>query len=218
MSGLKKFNINDLKEVEKYSINRLSDYEINNLKFIKVMFGTASRAGSGFEYKIDKVNETDNWHPETKDSKDIGGFNFSVEEKILRWLVRGDTLYDVIIPENTEVYDCESPSAPHGVFRSNKIIVTNPKPVTDEMAMDFYKKSILPEKSYFKAMAGCATRGYINTAIQIFRDKVNKENVNLAFEEFKNFVTPNDKEEFSEEYLGEYTKKIYDMFIELINM
>ena len=152
MSGLKKFNINDLKEVEKYSINRLSDYEINNLKFIKVMFGTASRAGSGFEYKIDKVNETDNWHPETKDSKDIGGFNFSVEEKILRWLVRGDTLYDVIIPENTEVYDCESPSAPHGVFRSNKIIVTNPKPVTDEMAMDFYKKSILPEKSYFKAI------------------------------------------------------------------
>lgn len=122
MSGLKKFNINDLKEVEKYSINRLSDYEINNLKFIKVMFGTASRAGSGFEYKIDKVNETDNWHPETKDSKDIGGFNFSVEEKILRWLVRGDTLYDVIIPENTEVYDCESPSAPHGVFRSNKMV------------------------------------------------------------------------------------------------
>ena len=108
-------------------------------------------------------------------------------------------------------------SYPNGII-FNKIIVTNPKPVTDEMAMDFYKKSILPEKSYFKAMAGCAIRGYINTAIQIFRDKVNKENVNLAFEEFKNFVTPNDKEEFSEEYLGEYTKKIYDMFIELINM
>ncbi len=31
----------------------------------------------------------------------MGGFNFSTEDKILRWLVRGDTLYDVIIPEDT---------------------------------------------------------------------------------------------------------------------
>ncbi len=82
--------------------------------------------------------------------------------------------------------------------------------------MNFYKISILPEKSYFKAMAGCAIRGYINTAIQIFKEKVNKENVNVAFDEFKDFITPNDKEDFSEEYLGEYTKKIYDMFIDLL--
>ena len=149
------------------------------------------------------------------DGKEIGGFNFSVEEKILRWLVRGDTLYDVTIPENTEVYDCESPSAPHGVFRSNRIIINNPRPMTDETAMYFYEKSILPEKSYFKAMAGCCVRGYINTAIKIFTDKVNKENYELAFNEFKDFVKPNDKEYFSEEYLNQNTKIIYDMFINL---
>ena len=96
------------------------------------------------------------------------------------------------------------------------MIITNPRPVTDETAMDFYKKSILPEKSYFKAMAGCAIRGYINTAIQIFKDKINKENVNLAFDEFKDFIIPNDKEEFSEEYLGIDTLKIYDMFIKIL--
>lgn len=77
-----KFSIKDLKEIEKYSINRLTEYEIKNLNFIKVMFGNSSRAGDGFEYKIDEINETDNWHPETKDAKGIGGFNFSVEEKI----------------------------------------------------------------------------------------------------------------------------------------
>ncbi len=82
--------------------------------------------------------------------------------------------------------------------------------------MQLYKVSEIPEKSYYKAMAGCAVRGYINTAIQIFKDKVNKENVNLAFEEFKDFITPNDKEDFSEDYLGKYTKKIYDMFIDLL--
>lgn len=32
-----------LKKVEKYSINKLTDNEINNLKFIKVMFGTKSK-------------------------------------------------------------------------------------------------------------------------------------------------------------------------------
>lgn len=202
-----------LEEVEKYSINKLTDDEINNLKFIKVMFGTKSNAGEGFEYKIGEINETDNWHPKTMDGKQIGGFNFSVEEKILRWLVRGDTLYDVTIPKNTEVYDCDSPSAPHGVFRSNRIIINNPRPMTDELAMIFYSKSILPEKSYFKAMAGCCVRGYINTAIKIFEDKVNKDNIELAFSEFKDFINPNNKEDFGEKYLGENTKKIYDMFM-----
>lgn len=42
-----KFSIKDLKEIEKYSINRLTEYEIKNLNFIKVMFGNSSRAGDG---------------------------------------------------------------------------------------------------------------------------------------------------------------------------
>lgn len=35
------------------------------------------------------------------------------------------TKYDVAIPDDAEIIDCESTSAPHGVFRSNKIIITN---------------------------------------------------------------------------------------------
>ena len=211
-----KFNSDSLKQVEDRKINKLTKFEKENLKFIKVMFGTESKAGNGYKYKINEINETDNWHPETNDAKGIGGFNFSVEEKILRWLVRGDTLYDVIVPEDTDVYDCESPSAPHGVFSSNKIIISNPRIVTDEMAMDFYKKSNLPEKSYFKAMAGVAIRGHMKTALKIFEDKVNKKNVNLAFDEFKDFLTPREKNNFSEEYIGKNTKVIYDMFLEYL--
>ena len=79
------------------------------------------------------------------------------------------------------------------------------------------RESILPEKSYFKAMAGCSVRGYMNTAIRIFTDKVNKENFELTFNEFKDFMIPNEKNTFNEEYLDENTKKIYDMFIELKN-
>ena len=38
----------------------------------------------------------------------MGGFNFSTEDKILRWLVRGNTIYDVVILEDAEIIDCPS--------------------------------------------------------------------------------------------------------------
>ena len=41
------------------------------------------------------------------------GFNFSTESKILRWFVRGNTIYDIELPEDTEVVDCLSNSSPH---------------------------------------------------------------------------------------------------------
>ena len=81
-------------------------------KYLKVMFGTKSGA-SDFEYKFGEGNVAKIWNP-----KKMGGFNFSTESKILRWLVRGDTIYDVELPEDAEVVDCPSNSAPHGVFRS----------------------------------------------------------------------------------------------------
>ena len=141
----------------------------------------------------------------------MGGFNFSTESKILRWLVRGDTIYDVELPEDAEVVDCPSNSAPHGVFRSNKIIISNPRTVTDDIAMKLYLKSDLPEKSYYKAMAGCAVRGYMNTALKIFEDKVNKENVRLVTLEFEDFCKQGTEKQFDEnKHLNEQTRFIYN--------
>lgn len=160
-------------------------------KYLKVMFGNK---GVNFEYKIDEINIASSWNPNTFDPKKMGGFNFSTEDKILRWLVRGDTLYDVVIPEDAEIIDCPSDSAPHGVFRSNKIILTNPRPMTDELAMNFYLKSDLPEKSYYKSLAGCMVRGYRNTCLQIIKDKVNKENIDLVLSEIYDFTKPYQQE------------------------
>lgn len=190
---------------------------MKNKKFLKVMFGQRSGANSSFQYKIDEVNIANNWNPTAESPKEIGGFNFSVEDKIIRWLVRGDTIYDVIIPEDAEVIEVNHPTTPQGVFRANKIIVSNPRKVTDEMAMGFYLKSTIPEKSYYKAMAGCAIRGYINTAIKILEDKVNKTNIDLVLQEFKDFYTWNDTGIFNEEELGENTKFIYNMLLEIQN-
>ena len=164
-------------------------------KYIKVMFGNR---GVNYEYKIDEVNIADKWNPNNNDPKEMGGFNFSTEDKILRWLVRGDTLYDVIIPDDAEVIDCPSPSAPHGVFRSNKIILTNPRQMTDEMAMDFYLKSDLPEKSYYKSLA--------------IEDKVNKDNIDLVLSEIEDFIKPF-KSDFDSTYdvFNEVMKKLEDI-------
>ena len=159
-------------------------------KYLKVMFGTTSGANSDVKYKLNDVTVANIWNPNVENPREMGGFNFSTEDKILRWLVRGDTIYDVEIPDDAEIIDCPNESAPHGVFRTNKIIISNPRIVTDEMAMEFYKKSNLPEKSYYKSLAGCAIRGYKNTCLQIIKDKVNKDNIDLVLSEWNDFHRP----------------------------
>jgi hypothetical protein len=156
-------------------------------KYLKVMFGNK---GINYEYKINEVNVANTWNPSANDPKEMGGFNFSTEDKILRWLVRGDTLYDVEIPSDAEIIECQSESAPHGVFRSNKIIITNPRTMTDDIAMNFYLKSNLPDKSYFKSLAGVAIRGYRKTSLKIIEDRINKDNIDLVLSEIEDFVKP----------------------------
>ena len=160
-------------------------------KYLKVMFDDVSGANDNLKYKLDEVNIAKNFNPNANNPKEMGGFNFSTEDKIFRWLVRGDTLYDVIISEDAEIINVSSNSAPNGVFRTNKIILTNKRKMTDEMAMYFYKKSNLPEKSYYKALAGIMVRGYKNTCLQLIRDKVNKDNIDLVLKEINDFVGPN---------------------------
>ncbi len=215
-------------------------------KYMKVMFGTISGANNNINYKIDEENVADNWNPNSPDPKEMGGFNFSTEDKILRWLIRGDTIYDVEIPKDAEVIDCPSVSAPHGVFRSNKIILHNPRIMTDEIALDLYKKSNLPDLSYYKSLAGCAIRGYRNTCFAIIKDRVNKNNIDLVLSEIEDFVKPyqgteNDKDsnrvykevmqylneikldlsikykEIEKSIIKKFRKDIWSMFIKAVN-
>ncbi len=158
-------------------------------KFVKVLFSTKSGA-SDFHYKIDAENIALNWNPkETKPDK-MGGFNFSNEENILRWLIRGDTLYDVIIPKDSEVIKINNKSTPNGVYRTNKIILKNPRLITDDLAKELYQKSKMPTKTYYKALAGLAIRGYINTCKLLIKERINKDNIEEALKEINDFVKP----------------------------
>ena len=66
------------------------------MKYLKLVDGLKSNA-NGFEYKIGEINIAKTWNPTTFDPALMGGFNFSVDNKILRWIHRGDTIYDVEI-------------------------------------------------------------------------------------------------------------------------
>ena len=159
-------------------------------KYVKVMFGNVSSADENLHYKINEVNVADIFNPDAKDAKEMGGFNFSTPDKILRWLVRGDTLYDVSFPDDAEIIGIDSKAAPNGVLRTNKIIISNPRKIDDDLALYLYEISNLPEESYYKALAGLMIRGHYNTSLKLIKDKVNKDNIKIVLEEINNFYVP----------------------------
>ena len=112
------------------------------MKYVRVMDGLKSNAG-GFIYKLGEVNISEKWDKTTLEPEKMDGFNFSTEDKILRWLHRGDTIYDVIIPDDAEVILVDEEK---GIYRSNKIIVTNPRTITDEIVIELYNKTTLSNK------------------------------------------------------------------------
>ena len=115
----------------------------------------------------------------------MGGFNFGTEDKILRWLHRGDTIYDVIIPDNTEVIKVDNEK---GVYRSNKIIITNPRKITDEMILELYKKNTLSTKILAQCLLVLIWKNKLEISKYIIKDIVSLKNVDEILEEFINYA------------------------------
>ena len=149
-------------------------------KYVKVMDGLKSNA-NGLEYKIDEVNIARNWNPNNIDPKEMGGFNFGTEDKILRWLHRGDTIYDVVIPNDAEVINVDKEK---GLYRSNKIIVTNPRLITDEIVLDLYKKNTLSNKVIAQCLTTLIWKDRLEISKYIIKDRVNMDNIDEILEEF----------------------------------
>ena len=186
-------------------------------KDINLMDGLKSNAG-GFQYKIGEVNVADNWNTTTVDPATMGGFNFSTEEKILRWIHRGDTVYDVEILKDAEVIDCPSPNCPHGVFRTNKIILSNPRKVTEDMVMEYYRKSDLPIKTYYQCIVVMIYKNYLNIAKKIIEDKVDKNKIDDCINEFERMIS--DKHDgstpiFKYDDLWQEAKEIYNILLNI---
>ena len=103
---------------------------------------------------------------------------------------RGDTIYDVEIPDDAENIKIEGATT---IFRTNKIIISNPRKINDELALHYYKISNIPEKSYYKALGVVSIMNYKKTAYAIIKDKINKNNIDEALEEWNDFISHGDK-------------------------
>ncbi len=183
-------------------------------KYVRVMDGIKSNAGN-FKYKLNEINVSENWNPSEKEPDKMGGFNFGSEDKILRWLHRGDTIYDVIIPEDAEVILCNEEK---GIWRTNKIIVTNPQKITDEMVIELYKKTTLTNKILAQCLQTFLWKNRIEISKYIIEDRVNKYNVDEFIKEFEKYVSNFKKmEKFNYAELEDDSKIIYDMLLSIKN-
>lgn len=178
-------------------------------KYVRVMDGLKSNAG-GFEYKLNEINVSDSWNPEAHSGKEFGGFNFTTESCILRWLHRGSTIYDVEIPKDAQTVKIEGATI---LFRTNKIIVKNPRKVNDDLALHYYEISNIPEKSYYKALGAVAVMNYKKTALKILKDKVNKNNINEVLKEWNEFIDHDGKNDRKDS--NETVKLIERMLLEI---
>ena len=173
-------------------------------KYVRVMDGLKSNAG-GFEYKLDEINVSEKWDTTTLDPEKMGGFNFGTEDKILRWLHRGDTIYDVIIPENTELILCDEEK---GIYRSNKMIVTNPRIITDELVMELYKKTTLSNKIIAQCLVTLLWKSRKEIVKYIIKDRVNLNNIEEILNEFIRYAG-------EDNLYSESGKEIYDILKEI---
>ncbi len=158
-------------------------------KYVRVMDGLKSNA-NGFQYKLNEVNNANHWNRNADNPKEMGGFNFSTEDKILRWLHRGDTIYDVEIPKDAEVVLCDEEK---GIYRSNKIIVSNPRKITDEIVLDLYQKNTLSNKIIAQCLQTLLWKDRLEFCKYIIRDSINKENIDEVLDEFEKYTKEREK-------------------------
>ena len=187
-----------------------------NNKYYRVI-QTVKEYSDGRRFPIDEVVISDQKIDlETTDRTKMGGFCISTYEYIFRWLIRGDTLCEVKIPEDSKIYKTVSEN---GIYIAEKIILTNPRKIDDNFAMELYLNSTLPEISYFKAMTACAICGYINTALKVCDDKVNIENVDIAISELEDFCKRREKENYINDALSiESIKILHDKLKQIKNI
>lgn len=177
---------------------------------------TVKEYSDGRRFPIDEIVISDKKiNLDADEQRDMGGFCISTYDYIFRWLIRGDTLCEVTIPEEEKIYKTTSKN---GIYIAEKIILSNQKKINDDFAMELYMNSKLPEESYFKAMTACAICGYINTAIKVCEDKVNKENVDFAISELENFCQRRKEEDYINDFSAiESVKILYNKLKQIQN-
>ena len=169
--------------------------------------------GPKLYYRVMFGNDVNNYgvinklelNPDGKDAKSMGGINISTIDKIFRWLIRGDTIYEVIVPDDANIICVDEDK---GIYRTNEVIYYNRWLVDDKEAMFIYKNSKLPDYAYYKSLAGAAIRGYEKTCFKLIEDKINKDNVDDCLKDFDDFIQPSNSSGLASNGIEVYNKVI----------
>ena len=156
------------------------------MKYLKWIFNRD--VGEDKKFQVGKVTCCDTWDPTNTDWDKRGGFNFTNEESAFRWMSRGDTLYEVTLPDDAEMIEVKNDKTPGGIMVTNKIIINNPVPISEELLLDLYNKSKLPLTTYFETIGFLAARSYYDLALKVIKDKINMDNIDIAIEEFNDSI------------------------------
>lgn len=117
--------------------------------YIKCYLVKKSGADSNLIYKTDEVNIANNWNPDAKNPKEFGGFNFSIPQNIIRWIHRGDTIYDVTLPTSAQFRNIKN----YSILKGKMIIMRTSIDTCYERCINRYsskniKIDFLEEKKY----------------------------------------------------------------------
>ena len=147
--------------------------DLKNKNLYKVLHDNISFAGSiPFVYRVGKVTESENFDIAKEGFDKINGFCFSDETNMLRFILRGNTIYDVVIPDDAKVYKYTTPNVNTPCYITNKLILENPRKITDRICTELYKKSNLPRTSYFQILPYLLHNDFKETAQIIMDEKV----------------------------------------------
>ena len=184
----------------------ISFNETNNRDIYYKIIQMSSKYRDGRSFPIDEVVIADkkiNLNAEV--SEEMGGFCISDYDHIFRWIIRGDSLCDVRIPEDTKIYKTGSEN---GIYIADRIILSNPIKLDDNLVMELYINSKLPEISYFRALAACCIKGYVKTAEKVLQEKINESNKTIALQEFEGFCKRREEEYNIDTFSLEIVKNI----------
>ena len=186
------------------------------MKYLKWAFNTSIAKRENEFFEINKIIESDMWDPYNDDWDKHGGFNFTNKECALRWMSRGDTLYEVEVPKDGELVEVKNEKTPGGIFIANKIILKNPVPISEELLLDYYEKSKLPLPTYFECIGILSFRGYYDLASLIIKDKVNMDNIDLSIEKFERSLKPWHEGNVNYDIYNKVKEELYEIKSDLL--
>ena len=98
---------------------------------------------------------------------------------------------------------------PDGLFRTNKLILTNPQKLTQEVVLDLYNKMNLPDRTIPDVLALLAIRGFTKAADRLIEEKINNENMDEFINNYIEFE--NDIHDNNYGLYNEYKDKLLEL-------